>query len=255
MECVSASSASMHRRAVSNAGGAMGAHGAAGSRRRWRCQIISNAAPITLRGRVIAIVTVVSSLYASWATRIWMAGGRNGWAVAYVQYSRAYTGREAAARRCGNRRLGGRASTCRGTGAPGAGIDDARSRSRNPRSRKCWPASSNGSPTTTRRTAFCVLRIKARGHRDVVTVVGHAAAIAAGEWITASGEWVNDRTHGQQFKTRFMRTSAPTSIDGIEKYLALRHDPRHRPGLRQEAVRTRSARRSSISSRRARPAA
>jgi exodeoxyribonuclease V alpha subunit len=32
---------------------------------------------------------------------------------------------------------------------------------------------------------FCVLRAKARGHRDVVTVVGHAATIAAGEWITA----------------------------------------------------------------------
>ena len=67
---------------------------------------------------------------------------------------------------------------------------------------------------------FCVLRAKARGHRDVVTVVGHAAAIAAGEWITASGEWVNDRTHGQQFKARFLRTSPPTSADGIEKYLS-----------------------------------
>jgi exodeoxyribonuclease V alpha subunit len=54
---------------------------------------------------------------------------------------------------------------------------------------------------------FCVLRVKARGHRDLITVVGHAAAIAAGEWVTASGEWVNDRTHGQQFKSRFMRTS------------------------------------------------
>ncbi len=64
---------------------------------------------------------------------------------------------------------------------------------------------------------FCVLRAKARGHRDVVTVVGHAATIAAGEWITASGEWVNDRTHGQQFKARFLRTSPPTSADGIEK--------------------------------------
>src|SRR6266545_7979401 len=61
---------------------------------------------------------------------------------------------------------------------------------------------------------FCVLRAKARGHRDVVTVVGHAATIAAGEWITASGEWVNDRTHGQQFKARFLRTSPPTSADG-----------------------------------------
>jgi exodeoxyribonuclease V alpha subunit len=34
---------------------------------------------------------------------------------------------------------------------------------------------------------FCVLRARARGHRDVVTVVGHAAAISAGEWIMASG--------------------------------------------------------------------
>jgi exodeoxyribonuclease V alpha subunit len=67
---------------------------------------------------------------------------------------------------------------------------------------------------------FCVLRARARGHRDVVTVVGHAAAISAGEWIMASGEWVNDRTHGQQFKARFLRTSTPTSADGIEKYLS-----------------------------------
>jgi exodeoxyribonuclease V alpha subunit len=67
---------------------------------------------------------------------------------------------------------------------------------------------------------FCVLRAKARGHRDLVTVVGHAATIAAGEWITASGEWVNDRTHGQQFKAHFLRTSAPTSAEGIEKYLS-----------------------------------
>jgi exodeoxyribonuclease V alpha subunit len=66
---------------------------------------------------------------------------------------------------------------------------------------------------------FCVLRAKARGHRDLVTVIGHAAMISAGEWITASGEWITDLTHGQQFKARFMRTSAPTSIDGIEKYL------------------------------------
>jgi len=67
---------------------------------------------------------------------------------------------------------------------------------------------------------FCVLRARARGHRDLVTVVGHAATISAGEWITASGEWVNDRTHGQQFKARFLRTSPLTSADGIEKYLS-----------------------------------
>jgi hypothetical protein len=54
---------------------------------------------------------------------------------------------------------------------------------------------------------FCVLRTKARGHRDLVTVVGHSATIAAGEWITATGEWANDRNHGQQFRARFLRTN------------------------------------------------
>jgi hypothetical protein len=67
---------------------------------------------------------------------------------------------------------------------------------------------------------FCVIRVKARGHRDLVTVVGHAAVISAGEWITAAGDWTNDRTHGQQFKARFLKTSAPASVEGIEKYLA-----------------------------------
>lgn len=66
---------------------------------------------------------------------------------------------------------------------------------------------------------FCVLRVKARGHRDLITTVGHAAMISAGEWVTASGVWINDRTHGMQFKAQFLRTSAPSSIDGIEKYL------------------------------------
>src|SRR5438552_1870522 len=56
---------------------------------------------------------------------------------------------------------------------------------------------------------FCVVRIKARGHRELITLVGHAAAISAGEWITASGNWINDRTHGQQFRARFLKTSAP----------------------------------------------
>src|SRR5207245_9917960 len=69
-------------------------------------------------------------------------------------------------------------------------------------------------------SGFCVIRVKARGHRELITVVGHAAAISAGEWITAAGDWVNDRTHGQQFKARFLKTSAPTSVEGIEKYLA-----------------------------------
>jgi exodeoxyribonuclease V alpha subunit len=55
-------------------------------------------------------------------------------------------------------------------------------------------------------SGFCVLRMKARGHRDLVTTVGHAAMISAGEWITASGIWLNDRNHGLQFKAHFLKS-------------------------------------------------
>jgi len=66
---------------------------------------------------------------------------------------------------------------------------------------------------------FCVLRVKARGKREPITVVGHAAVISAGEFIQASGEWANDRTHGVQFRARFLKTMPPTTTEGIEKYL------------------------------------
>ncbi len=68
-------------------------------------------------------------------------------------------------------------------------------------------------------TGFCVLRVKARGQRDLVTVVGHAASIASGEWVQMSGTWANDRTHGLQFKAAFLKASPPTTLEGIEKYL------------------------------------
>jgi exodeoxyribonuclease V alpha subunit len=69
-------------------------------------------------------------------------------------------------------------------------------------------------------SGFCVLRLKARGQRDLITVVGHAAAIGAGEFVQASGRWVNDRTHGVQFRADFLRVAPPTTAEGIEKYLA-----------------------------------
>jgi exodeoxyribonuclease V alpha subunit len=64
---------------------------------------------------------------------------------------------------------------------------------------------------------FCVLQVKARGQRDLITVLGHAAMISAGEFVQASGSWVNDRTHGVQFKASFLKATAPTTVVGIEK--------------------------------------
>jgi len=36
---------------------------------------------------------------------------------------------------------------------------------------------------------YCVLRVQARGHRDLVTVVGHTQQVIAGEYVSATGEW------------------------------------------------------------------
>ena len=69
-------------------------------------------------------------------------------------------------------------------------------------------------------TGFCVVRVKVDGHRDLVTVVGRASSINAGEWLTAEGAWIQDRDHGTQLKAELLQTSAPTSREGIEKYLA-----------------------------------
>jgi exodeoxyribonuclease V alpha subunit len=69
-------------------------------------------------------------------------------------------------------------------------------------------------------SGFCVLRVDVRGRRDQVTVVGHAAQVTPGEHLQATGAWVHDRTHGLQFKADWLRTSAPDSIEGIERYLA-----------------------------------
>ncbi len=68
-------------------------------------------------------------------------------------------------------------------------------------------------------SGFAVLKVKARGQRDLVPVVGHAASISAGEFIHAVGVWITDRTHGLQFKADFLKTTPPTTAEGIEKYL------------------------------------
>jgi exodeoxyribonuclease V alpha subunit len=69
-------------------------------------------------------------------------------------------------------------------------------------------------------TGFCVLRVKARGHRHLVTVVGTAPAITPGEFIACQGGWVTHPTYGLQFQTTLLHVVPPSTLEGIEKYLA-----------------------------------
>ncbi|MFU8797895.1 MAG: AAA family ATPase, partial [Gammaproteobacteria bacterium] len=66
---------------------------------------------------------------------------------------------------------------------------------------------------------FCVLRVKVRGQRDFVTVLGSAPSVSPGEHIECTGNWINDRTHGLQFKTDLLKVIPPSTLEGIEKYL------------------------------------
>lgn len=68
-------------------------------------------------------------------------------------------------------------------------------------------------------SGFCVLRVQVKGQRDVATVVGSAAAVSAGEYIEAHGQWVNDLQHGLQFRADRLTVVPPTTLEGIEKYL------------------------------------
>jgi exodeoxyribonuclease V alpha subunit len=67
---------------------------------------------------------------------------------------------------------------------------------------------------------FCVLRVNVKGHKDLVTIVGNLHMISAGEFVQASGSWIHDRQHGNQFKAQFLKSTPPTSLEGIERYLA-----------------------------------
>jgi exodeoxyribonuclease V alpha subunit len=67
---------------------------------------------------------------------------------------------------------------------------------------------------------FAVLRVKVKGRAELVTVTGSTTSVTAGEHVEASGHWVIDRQHGQQFKADELKTTHPASAEGIEKYLA-----------------------------------
>lgn len=66
---------------------------------------------------------------------------------------------------------------------------------------------------------FCVLRLKVKGERELITLVGHVPSVTPGEYASASGTWIMDREHGRQFKAVFIKISPPTTLTGIERYL------------------------------------
>ncbi|MDA8207461.1 MAG: ATP-dependent RecD-like DNA helicase [Actinomycetota bacterium] len=69
-------------------------------------------------------------------------------------------------------------------------------------------------------SGFSVIRVKVRGEREPVTVVGVTAQISAGEEVEAVGNWRVDANYGRQFRAERIVSVPPTTEAGIERYLA-----------------------------------
>jgi len=66
---------------------------------------------------------------------------------------------------------------------------------------------------------FTIARVKVRGRRDLVTVVGVLMAPMPGEILDMKGEWTSHPKFGEQFKVVEYRTRVPATVYGIRKYL------------------------------------
>ena len=69
-------------------------------------------------------------------------------------------------------------------------------------------------------SGFCVLQVNIKGQRDLVTLTGSIPIINVGECIEARGLWATHGKYGLQFKANFLNILEPTTLSGIEKYLA-----------------------------------
>jgi exodeoxyribonuclease V alpha subunit len=68
-------------------------------------------------------------------------------------------------------------------------------------------------------TGYSVIKIKAKNHKDLVTIVGHVSSVNAGEYVEAEGEWIQHRDFGAQFKADTIKMVPPSTLEGLEKYL------------------------------------
>jgi exodeoxyribonuclease V alpha subunit len=68
-------------------------------------------------------------------------------------------------------------------------------------------------------TSFTVARMVTAGHEQI-TIVGPLFDVKEGMPLRVSGQWVQDKKFGKQFKVASYRLSSPKTLIGIERFLA-----------------------------------
>ena len=69
-------------------------------------------------------------------------------------------------------------------------------------------------------TGFRVVKVDVPGRRDRLTIVGLFPRVNAGSRVRVRGIYESDRIHGEQLRATSVTELAPTTLAGIEKYLA-----------------------------------
>ena len=66
---------------------------------------------------------------------------------------------------------------------------------------------------------YSVIKCRARGYQDLVTVVGQMAEVYVGSVLSLAGNWRMDAKYGRQFAMESYEETLPATVYGIEKYL------------------------------------
>ena len=66
---------------------------------------------------------------------------------------------------------------------------------------------------------YSVLKCRAGGYQDLVTVVGNMPEVHVGSVLTLGGSWRVDSRYGRQFSVESFEETLPATVYGIEKYL------------------------------------
>ncbi|MCK6548749.1 ATP-dependent RecD-like DNA helicase [Myxococcota bacterium] len=69
-------------------------------------------------------------------------------------------------------------------------------------------------------TSWSVVRITVPGEREPITAVGNLLGVQVGENLRLTGKWVRDPRHGEQLKVESYLAVKPSTLAGIERYLA-----------------------------------
>ncbi|MFH2092846.1 MAG: ATP-dependent RecD-like DNA helicase [Pseudomonadota bacterium] len=68
-------------------------------------------------------------------------------------------------------------------------------------------------------SAFCVCRLKVKGEKNLVTIVGNMMNPLPGEMVELCGKWITHPKFGDQFHIEQYKTVMPATALGIQKYL------------------------------------